>query len=37
MELKAHEQTYDGFIRFLKISTAISAVVTALVILAIAN
>ncbi|TVV73843.1 aa3-type cytochrome c oxidase subunit IV [Sphingomonas solaris] len=37
MELKAHEGTYSGFITLLKVGTAVSVVVAAIVVLLIAN
>lgn len=37
MEMKAHEQTYDGFIVLIKYGTIISALVAALVVYLIAN
>jgi hypothetical protein len=37
VEMKAHEQTYAGFVRLLKISTAICAIVTLLVLFAISR
>lgn len=36
-EIKAHEQTYGGFLRMLKIGTAITVVLAALVIWLIAS
>lgn len=37
MDYPVHERNYSGFIRLLKISSVITAIVTALVILIIAN
>ena len=37
MDFPAHERNYSGFIRLLKISTVITAIVSAIVILIIAN
>jgi hypothetical protein len=37
MDQKAHEQTYNGFITALKISTAITVITTAIIIILIAN
>ena len=37
MDYPAHECNYSGFIRLLKISTIITAIVTAVVILLISN
>lgn len=37
VEMKAHEGTYSGFIRLLKIGTIVSVVTTAIVLLLIAN
>ncbi len=37
MDFPAHERNYSGFIRLLKISTIITAVVTAVVIFIIAD
>ncbi len=37
MDYPAHERNYSGFIRLLKISTIITAIVSAIVILIIAN
>ncbi|MDB5683163.1 MAG: hypothetical protein JWM38_1769 [Sphingomonas bacterium] len=36
-EMKAHEQTYSGFLSFFKMSTIASFVVAAIVVLLIAN
>lgn len=36
-ELKAHEQTYSGFISLLKIGTVVSVVLAAIVVLLIAS
>ena len=37
MDYSAHERNYTGFIKVLKISTVVTAVVTAIVLLIIAN
>ena len=37
MDFPVHERNYSGFIKLLKISTLITAIVTAVVILIIAN
>lgn len=37
IEMQAHEQTYEGFIRLTKISAAICAVITLLVLFAISH
>jgi hypothetical protein len=37
MDYPAHERNYTGFIKVLKISTVVTAVVTAIVLLIIAN
>lgn len=37
MDQKAHERTYSGFITMLKVSTAITVITTAIIILLIAN
>ena len=37
MDYPAHERNYSGFIKLLKISTVITAIVSAIVILLIAN
>jgi len=37
MDFPVHERNYSGFIKLLKISTIVTAVVTALVLLIIAN
>ena len=37
MDYPAHERNYSGFIRLLKISTVITAIITAVVIFWIAN
>ena len=37
MDFPVHERNYSGFIRILKISTIITAIVTAAVLLIIAN
>lgn len=36
-QLKAHQDTYEGFLTFCKISTVVVLAVTALVVLLIAN
>lgn len=36
-EIKAHEQTYGGFVSLLKISAIVTAIATAIVIYLIAN
>jgi hypothetical protein len=37
MDFPVHERNYSGFIKLLKISTVITAIVTAVVLLIIAN
>jgi hypothetical protein len=37
MDFKAHEQTYEGFIRMFKVGTVCCAVIAAIVILLIAH
>ncbi len=37
MDYPAHERNYSGFIKLLKVSTILTAIVTAVVILLIAN
>ncbi len=37
MDYPAHERNYSGFIRWLKISTIITVIVSAIVVLIIAN
>ncbi|HWL48017.1 MAG TPA: aa3-type cytochrome c oxidase subunit IV [Sphingomonadaceae bacterium] len=37
VDMRAHEQTYQGFIRLLKICAVVSAAITLLVILAISR
>ena len=37
MDYPAHERNYSGFIKLLKVSTIVTAIVTAVVILLIAN
>ncbi len=37
MDYPAHERNYSGFIRLLKISTIVTAIVTAIVLVIIAN
>lgn len=37
MDFPVHERNYSGFIRLLKISSVITAIITAVVILIIAN
>jgi hypothetical protein len=37
MDYPAHERNYSGFIKMLKISTVITGIVTAIVLLIIAN